>query len=325
MATSFVHQRARSGQGAQDRTTAHVKRAHSSMELVVRQFLQYLRVECGLAKNTGLAYGRDLAGLTRFLAARNRLAVHQVIPEDIIAYVKHMHEHGLSPCSRARALVAIRMFFRFCLNERLTSIDPCDRVDAPRLWKRLPHDLSRTDIEQLLAAEPGKTPLAIRNRAILEIFYATGARVSEICDLKVEGLDLAEHTVRLMGKGGKERMVPLGLAARQAIAAYLHAARPLLDRGKNSPYLFLSRTGKRLDRENVFRMVKRAAARAGITKKVYPHLLRHSFATHMLEGGANLRALQELLGHADLATTEIYTHVKQKRLVEAFSNFHPRA
>ena len=310
------HQRARGGVG---------RVAPSELKAAVRQFLIYLKVECGLAKNTQIAYQRDLAAFGAFLERSWVTSPERVEARHVIEYVVAMSEQGLAPASRARALIAIRMFFRFAVAERLTYHDPCETVDQPKLWKHLPHDLSPRDVTRLLNAEEGRDPLSIRNRAILEVFYATGARVSEVCDLLLVNTRLDQRLVRLMGKGSKERIVPIGKAASTAVGVYIERVRPGLARARGAPYLFLSRTGRRLDRENVFRVVKRAALKAGISKNVYPHLLRHSFATHLLEGGANLRVVLEMLGHADLATTEIYTHVKQKRLESTFFSCHPRA
>lgn len=287
-------------------------------------FLQYMRVECGLAHNTILAYRRDLVAFVRFMHANDHAAIADVGMDAVVAYVTALATEGLAPTTRARMLIGVRMLCRFCVMERMLLRDPCEAVDQPRLWKHLPHDLTPREVEALLRAESGDTPLSIRNRAILEVFYATGARVSEVCDVRRRDIDLQERTIRLSGKGGKQRMVPLGLAARQALEAYLQEVRPGHDR-LDAGYLFLSHRGRRLCRETVFRIVKRAALLAGITKNVYPHLLRHSFATHMLEGGAHLRIVQELLGHADLATTELYTHVHEKRKIDTYRQFHPRA
>ncbi len=294
------------------------------LTLATRRFLQHLRIECGLARNTLLAYGRDLEALCTFLEEAGRSVPGEVSGEDIAAFIARMASAKLSPASRARTLVAARMFFRFCVTEGWCERDPCDRVDPPRLWKHLPHHLSPGEVERLLTAEDGRTPRSLRNRAILEVFYATGARVTEVCRLRVRDLTADGRSALLQGKGGRERMAPLGEPARAALAAYLRKVRPSLDR-QGAEELFLSRTGRPLRRESIFRIVKAAARRAGIAKNVYPHLLRHSFATHLLEGGANLRAVQSLLGHADPATTEIYTHVSQQRLQRMYEQFHPRA
>lgn len=299
----------------------------SRFEDAARMFLDYARIECGLAGNSIESYERDLRAFAFFLGPDR--TIDSVRGDDITAYIAWMAERGLSPRSRARMFVALRCFFRFCAVERIVGSDPSQFADCPKVWRHLPHDLSPSEVKGLLEAESGNDPQSLRNRAILEVFYATGARVSEVCDLKVGDVDMRERTVKLSGKGSKQRMTPLGQAALESLAVYLNGARRLLvsktrlkgDQG----WLFLSRTGRQLLRENVFRIVKAAAYKAGITKNVYPHLLRHSFATHMLEGGANLRAVQMLLGHENLETTEIYTHVHRPYLVEAYGNFHPRA
>ncbi len=290
-------------------------------------FLHYARVECGLADNSIVSYERDLRAFAEFVGADRE--VDSITGDDITRYIGWMADRDLCPKSRARMFVALRCFFRFCLIERFIRTDPSQYADCPKVWRHLPNDLSPREVERLLEAESGSDPQSIRNRAILEVFYATGARVSEVCDLKLSDIDLNERTIRLFGKGSKQRMTPLGRASIEAVIRYLDGPRVILrcrSRLEGEPdWLFLSRTGRRLLRESVFRLVKAAALKAGLTKNVYPHLLRHSFATHMLEGGANLRAVQMLLGHSSLDTTEIYTHVHQPRLVEAYGTFHPRA
>lgn len=290
-------------------------------------FLHYARVECGLADNSIASYHRDLRAFASYLGDGRELA--QVTGDDIAGYIGWLADRGLCPKSRGRMFVTLRCFFRFCQAEKLCSGDPTRYADCPKVWRHLPHDLSPGEVNRLLEAESGDTPQSIRNRAILELFYATGARVSEVVGLKLFDVDLLERTIRLFGKGSKQRMTPLGRAAVEALTLYLNGTRNILSvrnrQGVDPGWLFLSRTGRKLLRENVFRVVKAAAAKAGIAKNVYPHLLRHSFATHMLEGGANLRAVQMLLGHASLETTEIYTHVHRPHLVEAYASFHPRA
>ncbi len=298
----------------------------SNLAEPVRHYLHYMRVECGAAANTIESYERDLRAFSTYLGDRNW---SQVDGNSISEYIGWMAERGLSPKSRARMFVALRCFFKFCLSEGLAQHDPTQFSDCPKVWRHLPHDLSPGEVERLLHAESGDDPLSIRNRAILEVFYACGARVSEVCNLKIEDVDLEERTIKLFGKGSKQRMTPLGRASVEAIARYLNGPRVILStrcrEGFEEGRLFLSRTGRKLLRESVFRLVKAAALKANIEKNVYPHLLRHSFATHMLEGGANLRAVQVLLGHASLDTTEIYTHVHRPHLVAAYVNFHPRA
>jgi integrase/recombinase XerD len=290
-------------------------------------FLDYGRVECGLTENSLESYERDLRAFLAFIGPEKDAS--EVWGAEVVDYIGWLAGKGLSARSRSRMFVALRCFFRFCLSEKLITADPTCFAESPKVWKHLPQDLSPAEVKRLLEAEKGGDSLSVRNRAILEMFYATGARVSEVSNLKIADIDFSERTIRLYGKGRKERMSPLGRAALEAAARYLNGVRPLL--AAYSPatddreWLFVSRTGKRLLRENIFRVVKVAALRAGIVKNVYPHLLRHSFATHMLEGGANLRAVQVLLGHSFLDTTEIYTHVHRPRLFEAYGEFHPRA
>ncbi len=289
-------------------------------------FLEYSRVECGLSRNTLQSYDRDLRAFMTFLGDERTLET--VTGKDISAYVGWLADRDLNPSTRARMFVSLRCFFRFCHSERILDHDPAQYNDCPKVWRHLPHDLSPREVTSLLEAEDEDDLQSIRNRAILEIFYATGARVSEVCNMRVSDIDLDERTVRLFGKGSKERMTPLGKPAIQAITRYLNGPRTILglrNRGEIPIWLFISRTGKRLVRQSVFRVVKAAAVKAGIEKNVYPHLLRHSFATHMLEGGANLRAVQMFLGHANLSTTELYTHVHRPHLVKAYGEFFPRA
>lgn len=307
-------------------TTLYPPLATTSLEASGCLFLQYARIECGLSDNSIESYERDLRAFASFLGAE--CEVDKVTGDDITAYVSWLAERGLCPKSRARMFVALRCFFRFCHIEKITQSDPSQSTDCPRVWRHLPHDLSPGEVKRLLEAEKGDDPLSLRNRAILEVFYATGARVSEVCSLKTHDINLIERTIKLSGKGSKQRMTPLGAAAVETLAAYIDGLRSVFlspQAGGDSGWLFLSRTGRRLLRENVFRVVKKAALKAGIVKNVYPHLLRHSFATHMLEGGANLRAVQILLGHSFLETTEIYTHVHRPHLVESYGSFHPRA
>ena len=289
----------------------------------IGEFLAYIRVECGLAENTSIAYRSDLESMAEYFDSAGIENPGEVDGRDIVNYAADMAQRGLAPTTRARAMVACRMFFKYLVNERIITVNPTDFVDQPKLFKHLPQELSPQEVSALLAAEDGRGALPDRNRALLELFYATGARVSEICDIRLVDINLKERFVRLQGKGSKERMTPITRTAAKVIAVYLNNARKILDKN-NSPYLFLSRTGKRLDRINIFLLIKRLALKAGITKNVYPHLLRHSFATHMLEGGANLRAVQMLLGHSDLATTEVYTHVHDKRKFNIYHKFHPR-
>lgn len=293
-------------------------------DLAVKAYLVYIRSECGLSDNTIESYGRDLRAFLEYFGAGTPPA--SIIGDDISEYIGWMAERGLEPSSRVRMFVSLRCFFQFCAMDGIVSEDPTRFNECAKVWRHLPHDLTPREVTDLLAAGDSAATFPFRNRAILEMFYATGARVSEVCAVKVSDIDLEARTVRLFGKGSRERMTPLGVPAIEAVRQYLREERPKLVPCRTLPvWLFLSRTGKPLERTGVFRVVKAAALRAGITKNVYPHLLRHSFATHMLEGGANLRAVQILLGHAMLETTTIYTHVHRPHLSDAYDEFHPRA
>lgn len=296
----------------------------ASFGLAAKSYLNYIRVECGLSANTLESYERDLRAFQSYLP--DGTTIGKIKGREISEYIGWMADRDLSPTSRVRMFVTLRCFFRFCEFEGIIPDDPSRFNECAKVWRHLPNDLSPREVNNLLMAETGATRQSMRNRAILEVFYATGARVSEVCDIKVSDVDLENNTIRLLGKGTKERMTPLGKAAIQAIERYLGQARDALrPQGVNPIWLFLSRTGRHMDRANVYRVVKTAAAKAGITKNVYPHLLRHSFATHMLEGGANLRAVQILLGHSSLETTEIYTHIHRPHLTETYETYHPRA
>ncbi|MHC4885064.1 MAG: site-specific tyrosine recombinase [Planctomycetota bacterium] len=290
----------------------------------VRHFLDYCRVECRLSQNSMDSYRRDLKAFLAFLEEEG-VGLSGIGPQLLGGYLSHLAQSGYKPTTRARHVVTLRMFFRFAAAERLLPTDYGQYLDGPKLWKTLPDMLSATEVTALLEVEAGSSPLALRNRAVLEVLYAAGARASEISDLRLPWLLVDEERLRLRGKRGKDRVVPLGRPALQALAGYLETGRPALLKGRESEYLFVTRTGKRLRREAVWTIVTQVAKKAGIGKRVYPHLLRHSFATHLLEGGANLRIVQSLLGHSDIATTEVYTHVEQKRLQTAYQLFHPRS
>lgn len=277
-----------------------------------------------MAENTLEGYERDLRGFFIWLAERG-LEWTAVDENALAAYLEVLASGGAQAATRARALVTLRMFYRFATAERLVSRDIGLYLEGPKLWRTLPECLSVAEVTALLEAIGGSTPLAIRNRAILEILYATGARASEICACEVQWVHLEEERLRLRGKRGKERFVPLGLPAQDALADYLNRVRPPWAVRTGSSRLFLSRRGRPLDRSTVWRVVRNAARRAGITRRLYPHLLRHSFATHLLAGGANLRIVQALLGHCDIATTEIYTHVENSQIRRSYDSFHPRA
>jgi integrase/recombinase XerD len=290
-------------------------------------FLDYLTVECGLSVNTLQAYQRDLERFAAFLGGRDGADWEAVTPDHVISFLvaEKKEPRNLAPASVSRALVAIRMFFRFLSGEGLVKRDATEHLESPRLWQNLPEVLDRRAVDRLLAApdaDHDRWPL--RDRAILEMLYATGARASEVADLTVQSVNREIGYVLCVGKGRKERIVPVGRRALEALDAYLAGERPQLDR-RQDPHLFLTHTGRRMGRETLWRLVKKYIVRAGASPRASPHTLRHSFATHLLEGGADLRAVQEMLGHVDIGTTQIYTHVDQNRLKAIHRKYHPRA
>lgn len=287
-------------------------------------FLNYLVVEKGLAPNTLEAYGRDLAGYLEFLGERGISTLGQIDPPLVIAFLARLKERGLSPRSRARKLVSLRMFHRFLLAEGLAETNPAAQVEAPKSLAKLPQTLTPDEIERLLSAPRADSCYDLRDRAMLEILYATGLRVSELVGLTLQDLQLDVGYVTAFGKRRKQRIVPLGDAAMDALRDYLDCGRGELAGGGGSAFLFLNRSGNGLTRQGFWKMMKRRAVEAGISKNITPHTLRHSFATHLLDNGADLRAVQAMLGHADISTTQIYTHVTRERLKNIHQRHHPR-
>ncbi len=308
------------------------------IDRAVRTYLDHLGVEKGLAANTLSSYRRDLRRYREYLAERELADLDQVTEAVIGDFVVRLREgdeahQPLSASSAARTVVAVRGFHRFAAADGLAAADPAAAVRPPTPAKRLPKALPLADVEAILeaAGAPG-TPLALRDRALLEVLYGTGARISEAVGLDVDDLDLddPEHgeagTVLLRGKGSKERLVPVGSYAREALAAYVTRSRPgLASTGRSGPALFLNARGGRLSRQSAWTVLVKAAERAGVTADVSPHTLRHSFATHLLDGGADVRVVQELLGHASVTTTQVYTLVTVDNLREVFATAHPRA
>jgi integrase/recombinase XerD len=291
----------------------------------MEQFVDFLAFERGLSDRTLAAYGRDVERLLSFLERRGCTSPAQVQAEDLREFVYHLKDQGLAATSIRRGQSALRSYFGFLLEEGVIEADPSDRLETPRAWRKLPQVLSVDEVLRLLEAPDPTRPLYWRDRAILEFLYATGVRVSELTDLGLADLVLEEGLCRVFGKGSKERIVPVGRPGREVLSRYLREVRPRLDRGRGKGRVFLSARGNPLSRMAVWTVVRDAATRTGITKKVSPHTLRHSFATHLLEGGADLVAVQELLGHADISTTQIYTHVDREYLSEQHRSYHPRA
>jgi integrase/recombinase XerD len=287
-------------------------------------FRDFLALESGNSANTVESYLRDLRRLGEFATAKGVRDPSRLTRPLLRDFVYLLKDLGLSAASIRRSVSAIRTYFGFLVGEGRVSDDPSERLESPRRGRVLPDTLSVAEVEALLLSPSLEHPLAWRDRALLELAYGAGLRVSELCSLTLTDLLLAENLVRIFGKGGKERLVPIGRSVIGAASVYLHQMRPALDRGRSKNRVLLNARGEPLSRVGAWGVVRRAADRAGIKKRVTPHTLRHSFATHLLEGGADLRAVQEMLGHADLSTTQIYTHVDREYLRSVHKQFHPR-
>ena len=293
-------------------------------DFLIDDFVHYLTVERGLAKNSLLAYGRDLVKFSRYLKAKGRNP-RQVRQGEINEFARRLSAEGLAPKSIARALNAVRMFYRYLVMEKIVAEDPTAQVRGPRTTKSLPRYLTLEEVDQLLSAADVSTPLGVRDAAMVELLYATGLRVSEMVSLRVRDLSLEAGYLRCVGKGSKERLVPLGRAAADRLRAYLDGARPRLLKGTARPSLFLNNRGGPMSRQGFWKILKKHGRAVGLRGKLSPHVLRHSFATHLLERGADLRSVQMMLGHADISTTQIYTHINRERLRAIYRDFHPRA
>jgi integrase/recombinase XerD len=284
----------------------------------VDRFLQYLRIEKGAAENTVQSYKHDLA---MYCAHLGRVDLLQTQPADVSKFLKFLYMRKLKPRSATRAFAAVRGLHKFLMLERATTQNPTANVEQPRWWKPLPNVLVLEEVDKLLRAPDTVTAKGLRDRAMLEVLYATGLRVSELIGLRLDGVNIKAGFVRCIGKGSKERIVPMGASAAGAVAAYLqvrHVRKP-------TNYLFLNNRGEKLSRMGFWKILRGYGVQAGIKKKLTPHVLRHSFATHLLERGADLRAVQTMLGHSNISTTEIYTHVMRERLKEIYKSYHPRA
>lgn len=295
------------------------------MNSYIDLFLSYLTVEKGLSKNTLEAYSHDICEYVDYLTSRE--SVHEpsgVNASHISGFLLQLTTSGLAPRSRARTLSAIRMFHKFLMIEGYCAVNPASLIEAPRTLQRLPETLSLREVELLLASPCSESLIDVRDKAMLELLYATGLRVSELVSLKLQDLNLQAGYLLTMGKGSKERVVPIGESARRELEMYLSRSRPAGDARSVSKYLFLSRLGDRMTRQAFWNIIKKRALESGILKNISPHTLRHSFATHLLENGADLRSVQLMLGHADLSTTQIYTHVTRERLKRLHAEHHPR-
>ena len=294
------------------------------MDILVEEFRNYLSVEKGASPNTIEAYMRDIGRFLEFAGKRGRGALERVRRDDITAFMVSEKRRGLTASSIARSLAALKMLFRFLAANKYIRKDIAEVLESPKLWKYLPNILSPAEVETLLGAPDGSKPQGERDRALLELMYASGLRVSEAATLSTVDVNLEVGFVKCRGKGMKERVVPLGSYARRCIASYMEGGRPALLKGRSSNSLFVTRLGKPFTRQGLWKMIKQHARRSGLEKDITPHSLRHSFASHLLSGGADLRVVQELLGHSDISTTQVYTHVDRDRLKSIHKKFHPR-
>ncbi|MBC8433752.1 MAG: site-specific tyrosine recombinase XerD [Desulfobacterales bacterium] len=295
-----------------------------SLDVLVDQYINYLILEKGLSKNTIESYSRDISRHVEYLKQKR---VKQILDADtplILTYLISLRDGGLKARSTARHLVTLRGFYRYLVQEKIIKYDPARLIDLPKSGLKLPDVLSVSEIKLLLGTPDTQTPLGLRNAAMIELLYAAGLRVSELVNLKFLDINTEAGFVRVIGKGSKERIVPIGNYAKNIIDRYVKTARSLLLKGGVSHYMFVARAGKPMTRQGFWKLLKQYALQAGIAKKITPHSFRHSFASHLLEGGADLRAVQVMLGHTDISTTQIYTHVAREHLKQMHEKYHPR-
>ncbi|MGH9734945.1 MAG: site-specific tyrosine recombinase XerD [Candidatus Acidiferrales bacterium] len=290
----------------------------------IAAFLHYARAEKGLSTNTMLAYRRDMAKFAEFLEQRG-VPLLEAMRSDVVDFLGSLYTRGLDSRSVARQLVTLRNFYRFCLGDDLITNDPAANIESPKIYRTLPHFLSVAEVDKLLAQPDVTTSIGQRDKAMIELMYSTGLRVSELCGLRVSDIHHEAGTLRCIGKGNKERIVPVGRRALEGIAIYMRESRPKLLRDRVSPYLFLGKTGRKINRIQFWMLLKEYGSKAQLRESLNPHMLRHSFATHLLDRGADLRSVQLMLGHADISTTQIYTHVVEERLKQVYKAHHPRA
>jgi len=291
---------------------------------MLERYLNYLLIERGVAQNTLEAYGRDLQRFLAFITQKGLSHFKDATPEIIVEYLVLIKNEGLSANSMNRALAALRGFYKYLLMEKLIEQTPLANIELAKVWMRLPDTLSKEEMKVILAQPGDKTPAALRDTAMLELLYATGIRVSELINLTMNSINWQVGFLTVMGKGSKERIVPIGKTAYDCVRFYVDKARPQLMQKKSTEVLFLNRFGGKFSRQGFWKMVIRYSSKAGLMKKVHPHTFRHSFASHLLEGGADLRTVQVMLGHADISTTQIYTHITRDRLREIHQKYHPR-
>ncbi len=291
----------------------------------LERFQDYLALEAGNSRHTVANYLRDITRLAEYASSRAAKQPEHISAAQLRDFIYFLKDLGLAPTTIRRQISAIRTYFKFLVGEGIAARDPSERIESPKQWRTLPTVLSVAEIGKLLDAPNTNEPLAMRDVAMLEFAYATGVRVSELVALRLQDILFTDGVARIFGKGAKERLVPVGRRALGAVSSYAREIRPALDRGKARGFLFLNARGTPLSRVGAWGVIKATARRAGLTKRVTPHTLRHTFATHLLEGGADLRAVQEMLGHADLSTTQRYTHVDRDYLRTVHRSYHPRA
>jgi len=297
---------------------------HPSIDTLADQYFNYILVEKGLAEKTIESYSRDIVRFLLYLKDHGIEAIADIDTRVILQYLIHLRDAGLATRSRARHLVTLRGFFKFLVHEKIIHQSPARLVELPKQAQKLPDVLSQTEVERLLRSPDRTAAAGVRDAAMIELLYAAGLRVSELIVLKMQDINLEACFTRVFGKGSKERVVPFGRYARDSLDLYIQNARPQLLKTFTSPFLFVARAGNPMSRQGFWKLLKRYALKAGIQKNITPHTLRHSFASHLLEGGADLRTVQVMLGHVDISTTQIYTHVARKHLKEIHEKFHPR-
>ncbi len=302
----------------------HIARAPEDFQEDIRAYLNTIALERGLSKNTEVSYRSDLIQAARFLKKHGAANWAKVSAKQLTAWLHWLSDRKFAGSSQARKLTAVRMLCRHLVRERIRDDDPTALLAGPKIRRKLPQTLSAADMGKLLAAPTGADAYSVRDRAMLELFYSSGLRISELSGLSLQQVDLEHGFVRVFGKGSKERVVPLGGKARDAVVTYLTSSRPRLVKPRTGSELFISERGRAISRKTLWFIVKKYARRAGLAKTVKPHLLRHTFATHLLGGGADLRAIQEMLGHASIGTTQIYTAVENSRLLDQHARHHPR-
>lgn len=295
------------------------------MEKMLEAFIEFISVERGLAKNTIESYERDLKNYITFLNKENIYNIDNTTRTVIVSYFLYMQKQGKASSSISRSCAAIKAFYHFLMNERLIQSDPTINLETPKMEHRLPRVLTVDDVENLLNQPDTNTCWGLRDKSMLELLYATGIRVSELIKIKIDDINLDVGFLRCVGKGSKERIVPVGSVAMNYIKLYINTARYEILKGKDNDILYLNHRGEGLTRQGFWKIIKKYALKAGISSKITPHTLRHSFATHLLENGADLRAVQEMLGHADISTTQIYTHITRNRIKEVYDRTFPRA